>query len=590
MNEHDTIKSLGRLEGYRHDVEGMRTVLDDLPMWEPAARLKKECHEVLNHMEGMHARFHRKLVMTIIGPGGAGKSTLMNAIAGMDDLSAAGSRRPTTEKAVLLCQTAQDADGLTNELGAVNVQTVIDPGNRLLDHCMLVDTPDTDSTARDHHIPLVSRAIKSADVLLCVFNAENPKTRDSVDFFSEYIPYFHGRAVIGILNKCDRIEEDELRQAILPGFKRYIKKAWDRPLASLFCISARRHLQQPAWDENTRPRHEFDEYPRLMEALSQILAQPAHGPGYRVENARHLRNFIRSEIDATIEKVAPYLREARGQAVSADQAALKNAFGTLREDGSRQGLGMNVLLYQRLANQWVGPVGWMIAIWARILIFGTGLMAMFRFGNPIRQLWGVISSMRHFKDARIDVDDARSDARVGKAMQAYRVVVLQRWPNIAETLVKGGFQTRVRRIEEIIPQQQDLHDALTEMWQQSLNATLDRQSRIFSNIILQVIFNLPIVVLLGHIGWLTTRHYVAGEYLASDFFLHAFITAAIILLLSFFLFQAILRLFSSPESMLRLSFRHIQQQIDPLSQLSRNPLLRQLDLLLGMGTDRQPDP
>ena len=75
--------------------------------------------------------------------------------------------------------------------------------------------------------------------------------------------------MIGILNKCDRIDEAELRKAILPEFKQYIDDAWERPLESVFCISARRHLQQPAWDENSHPRHNFDQYSELTQIISQ---------------------------------------------------------------------------------------------------------------------------------------------------------------------------------------------------------------------------------------------------------------------------------------------------------------------------------
>ena len=207
-------------------------------------------------------------------------------------------------------------------------------------------------------------------------------------------------------------------------------------------------------------------------------------------------------------------------------------------------------------------------------------MALFRFGNPIRQVWGILSSLRHFKDAQVNIEDAKQNERVGKAMQAYRITVLQRWPDIAEMMVRGGFRPGVRRLEEIIPRQQDLDTALVEMWQQALNATLDRKSRTFSNFALQVFFNLPILGLLGHIGWLTSKHYFMGDYLSADFFLHAFITAAIVLFLSFFLFQASLRLFSSPENIVRQSFRNIQQEIDPLLQLSENPLFRQLALVM----------
>jgi hypothetical protein len=231
----------------------------------------------------------------------------------------------------------------------------------------------------------------------------------------------------------------------------------------------------------------------------------------------------------------------------------------------------------------------MIAIWARLLILGTGLMTMFRFGNPIRQAMGVMSSMRHFKDPQTDIADVRQNDRVNAGMQAYRIAVLNYWPAIAEKFVKGGFQTHVRQVEQIIPQPQDLSETLTGMWRQALNEALEKKARLFSHFALQIVFNVPILGLLLHIGWLTTTHYVVGDYLSYDFFLHAFLTAAIVLFLSFFLFQGCLRMFSGPENIMRQAFRNIQKQIDPLLHLSGSPLFRQLELVLALGRHRNSD-
>jgi len=582
--EIDKIKALGKLEGFRQEIRTIDTMLDELPLWQPASGLKKECREVLQRMSRMKTRIDRKLVVTIIGPGGAGKSTLMNVIAGKDDLSETGTTRPTTQKPALLCQDALDTKHLKSILGEGNVELNIDQNNRFLETFILIDTPDTDSNAQKAHIPLVRKAIKASDVLLCVFNAQNPKTRDHVDFFSKYISYFHGGSLIGILNKCDRIDEKELTQAIFPEFQTYIQDAWDRPLSSLFCISARRHLKRPQWDDNSGPRHDFDQFDGLMTMVRQSYNSPEDGLDHRLANARHLRDFMHTEVQKTIAEHVEHLEKARKHVDHSEHSGLHKALSTIREEGSGQGLGVNVLLYQRLANRWVGPVGWMIAIWARILIFGTGLMAVFRFGNPFKQVLGVLSSMRHFKNTQAHIADTEKNERVGSALRGYRTELMKAWPNIAELLVKGGFKSEVRRLEHVLPPEQQFNDTVTEIWQDALNRTLDRSARAFSNFLLQIIFNAPIIVMMVHIGWLTARHYFSGNYLSSDFFIHAFLTAGIVLLLSFFLFQACLRLFSSPDGIVGRAFKQVQEQIEPFQKNSQNPLFEQLDTILYSGS------
>ena len=101
MKESDKIKALGKIENYKHEVERVHEVLDELPSWEPAAGLKKECREVLKRMDGLRTRFDRKLVITIIGPGGAGNANFNSKFLHMTMVELARRRLLAEARAVL---------------------------------------------------------------------------------------------------------------------------------------------------------------------------------------------------------------------------------------------------------------------------------------------------------------------------------------------------------------------------------------------------------------------------------------------------------------------------------------------------------
>jgi len=240
------------------------------------------------------------------------------------------------------------------------------------------------------------------------------------------------------------------------------------------------------------------------------------------------------------------------------------------------------LLYQKLANRWLGPVGWLIAIWARILIFGTGIAAMFRFGNPFRQLAGMVSSFRHFKESRASVAETGKSHRVDAAIRDYRLSISKEWPDIAESLVKARFDKSVRRIKDVLPDRDILDGDLNTLWSDSLDNEIEKSSKIMSGFLLQIVFNLPVIGILGHVGWITARDYFTGNYLSSDFFVHAFLTIGITLFLSFFLFQGCVRLVAGSEKITRNAFEKVKHQIEQFQPISMNPVSEQIDTVLNL--------
>jgi hypothetical protein len=221
-------------------------------------------------------------------------------------------------------------------------------------------------------------------------------------------------------------------------------------------------------------------------------------------------------------------------------------------------------------------------MWARILIFGTGIAAMFKFGSPFRQLAGMVSSFRHFKESRASVVETGKIHKVDSALRDYRLAIAKEWPDIAESLVKARFDKSVRRIKDLLPDRDTLNGDLNTLWSDSLDNEIEKSSKIMSGFILQIVFNLPVVAILGHVGWITARNYFTGSYLSSDFFLHAFLTIGITLFLSFFLFQGCVRLAASSKRITRNAFEKVKQQIEQFQPISMNPVSEQIDAVLNL--------
>jgi hypothetical protein len=161
---------------------------------------------------------------------------------------------------------------------------------------------------------------------------------------------------------------------------------------------------------------------------------------------------------------------------------------------------------------------------------------------------------------------------------------LQDWPDIAESLVNARFDMRVRKIDHVFSDNITLNQDLNSLWSDALDHTMESASQNLSGLILQFLFNLPVIGILGHVGWITTRDYFTGQYLSSDFFLHAFLTIAITLFLSFFVFQGCVRLVAGPERITRRAFEKMKQQVEQFQPISMNPVGEQVDILLSLGS------
>jgi predicted GTPase/uncharacterized protein YjiS (DUF1127 family) len=551
------LQAAGQIETYLHDLDFLQERLNRLPLWRQAAALAKQAAEARRMIADMQVRLDRRLTVTIVGPSGAGKSTLLNALAGSDDLSPTGIQRPTTRQLIVLAndtQAARQIFGIQDQQADVIIRNSLTA--ETLDHLILVDTPDTDSTLRDEHLVLLNQAVAVSDVLICVFDAQNPKRRDHADTLAPLVRRFHGASLVAVLNKCDRLDRTEMIEEVGPDFEVYLQQAWETQPESLFLISARSHLQHPAWDAGSEPRHDLDHFKKLHELIFSAFNRPGYGMDRRVANAARIHDYLVKSAAQTAAADKSSLKQTLDKMAFVEKEAMLRALNVLQADQQRQVLGMHVRLYQALAQRWLGPVGWLVAIWSRLIVFGSGLTALVRFGNPLHQIWGLISSWRRFKESRSALEALSDQNRVDAAVQAYRRVWLTHWPDIAEQLIAGGFDTRVRAMagEDSSGVARDLEN----LWARELDIEIQNSAGRLSHLFVQLLFNLPSLGLIGYVGWLTAVHFFRRQYLSSDFFLHALLTLAVVLLLSFFILQGLVRLAVSRDRIQRRAFAKLE--------------------------------
>jgi len=147
-------------------------------------------------------------------------------------------------------------------------------------------------------------------------------------------------------------------------------------------------------------------------------------------------------------------------------------------------------------------------------------------------------------------------------------------------MIDSDFDSTVRRVNDALPADSTVSDRFAGLWSSSLESEMERISRRLSGLLLQIVFNLPALAILGYTGWITVQRFLMGSYLAFDFFLHALWTIGIVMLLSFFLFQVLVRLTAGPGRITRRAFEKMKRQADQLEGITTHPVLEQLETIL----------
>ncbi|MEA2319230.1 MAG: hypothetical protein QOD44_3419 [Solirubrobacteraceae bacterium] len=142
-------------------------------------------------------------VVALAGPTGAGKSTLFNAIAG-DELVTAGRRRPTTATATA----AVWGDGAGPLLDWLEVPRRHRVSGAGLDGLVLLDLPDFDSVESAHRVE-VDRVLELADLVVWIVD---PQKYADASLHERYLRPLasHRGTMLVVLNQADLLDAEAL--------------------------------------------------------------------------------------------------------------------------------------------------------------------------------------------------------------------------------------------------------------------------------------------------------------------------------------------------------------------------------------------
>ena len=173
-------------------------------------------------------------VVALVGPTGAGKSSLFNALCG-HEVSTVGVQRPTTASLVVAeSQPGLAAELLADRLGALPAPHPLDTGTEQ-GPLVLVDGPDH-NTGRGEHRETSILLAEQADLLVVVVHAQGIVELSQLEFLA---PFLGRRRVLGVLGHADELDP-AARTELVQHLAEVLEGSLGRPPLSVVPLDLRR--------------------------------------------------------------------------------------------------------------------------------------------------------------------------------------------------------------------------------------------------------------------------------------------------------------------------------------------------------------